>query len=95
MIASRLRELRMKQGLSQEELAKILNIARTTYSGYEKGDREPDFELLIKIANYYDVSLDYLFARDYQRSELAALIAKMPQHKAEALEVFVRVMLND
>lgn len=56
----KLKELRKEKGLKQTELAKILNMAQTTYAGYELEQRTPDIEFLKKIADFYGVSLDYL-----------------------------------
>ncbi|MDO8226139.1 helix-turn-helix domain-containing protein [Bacillus cabrialesii] len=61
-IKHRLVELRKKQGshVKQEDVAKALGIARSTYGAYEQGKREPDHATLIKIADYYGVTIDYL-----------------------------------
>ncbi len=61
----RLKELRKKEHLTQTEFANKLNIPPTTYAGHEKGDNEPSLKLLIKYANFYNVSLDYLVGRLY------------------------------
>lgn len=60
MFADRLRELRKKTRLTQEEAAKKLDIARTTYSGYERGTSEPDFNTLNKLSEFYEVDLNWL-----------------------------------
>lgn len=62
----RLRELRKQRGLSQLRLAIELNMNQNTVSRYENGEREADYETLIKIADYFDVSLDYLLGRDWR-----------------------------
>ena len=59
----RLKELRKKKKLSQLRLAIDLSTTQNTISRYETGEREPDIEALIKIANYFDVSVDYLLGR--------------------------------
>lgn len=59
----RLKELRIQKGLSQVELAKELRLNPITYLHYEKAQRQPPFEIVIEIADYFDVSLDYLFGR--------------------------------
>ena len=56
----KLKELRKQKNLTQTEIAKILNMAQTTYAGYELGQREPTIDTLKKIADFYNVSLDYL-----------------------------------
>lgn len=59
----RLKELRKKYGISQSELASILNISQSNISRYENGDRKVDYKTLIKIADYFYVSIDYLLER--------------------------------
>lgn len=56
----RLRDLREDADLTQEQLVKILGIHKTTYTNYEQGKREIPFELVIRIAKLYNVSLDYI-----------------------------------
>lgn len=56
----RLRDLREDKDLTQEELVKILKMHKTTYTNYEQGKREPPFELIIKLAKFYNVSIDYI-----------------------------------
>jgi len=63
MIGNRLRELRIEKGLLQKDLAEILQITQQTISLYESNQREPDNQTLIKIANYFNVSVDYLLNR--------------------------------
>ncbi len=55
--------LRQDKGLTQREMAKELNLAKATYARYEIGESEPSIEVLIKIADFFDVSLDYLCGR--------------------------------
>ena len=56
----RLKELREERRLSQDGLALKLNVSQSTISAYEIGDRTPDLETLIAIAQFFGVSLDYL-----------------------------------
>ncbi|BCS80621.1 helix-turn-helix domain-containing protein [Anaerocellum diazotrophicum] len=60
IFAMRLKELREKANLTQNELAEKLGIGRATLSNYELGVRKPDIDTLQKIAMYFDVSSDYL-----------------------------------
>lgn len=60
----RLKELRIKKRVSQVRLAMDLNLSQNTISRYETGQREADYETLIRIADYFDVTLDYLLERD-------------------------------
>lgn len=56
----RISYLRNKKGLSQEELAKILKIGKSTLGMYETDKREPKHEMTAKIADYFEVSIDWL-----------------------------------
>ena len=58
-----LKSLRKANGLTQDELAKILKISRSTIGMYENGSREPDYETLEAIADYFNVDIDYLLGR--------------------------------
>lgn len=94
MFNVRLRELRERRGFNQSEFAELMNVARTTYSGYENGLREPDFDFVIKMADYYNVSLDYLFGRDYKSSEFTTLVEKLPAHKADAIKTLIKLIVE-
>lgn len=67
---NRIKELREKKGLSQEELAKKLNISQQAISLYEKGDREPKLETWQKLADFFNVPVDYLLGISKDRSTL-------------------------
>lgn len=55
--------LRKNKNLSQAELAKIINIGTNTLGMYETGKREPNNEMLSRIADYFNVTTDYLLGR--------------------------------
>ncbi len=59
----KLKYLREKKNITQQRLAIDLNINQNTVSRYESGKRQADYQTLIKIADYFDVSLDYLLER--------------------------------
>ena len=61
----KLKELRIKKGISQVKLAMDLHLTQNSISRYENNQREADYETLIKFADYFDVSLDELLERDY------------------------------
>lgn len=60
----RLKELRLKKGLTQTELGEKVGVKQNTFTNWEKGKREPSFENLIKLADLLEVSLDWLFGRE-------------------------------
>jgi transcriptional regulator with XRE-family HTH domain len=76
MFVSRLENLRSSRKLTQKEIAGKLGIARTTYSGYENGTREPDHEMLQKMADLFDVSVDYLLGRTNNLNQVISDDAK-------------------
>ena len=59
----RLKEIRKSKGISQLKMAMDLNMSQNTISRYETGEREPGINELIKIANYFNISIDYLLDR--------------------------------
>lgn len=67
MFGKKLKILRKKLGITQASLAKKLGISPSTVGMYEQGRREPDSTMLIKIADLFDVSVDYLI--DFKKSK--------------------------
>lgn len=64
MFAKRLQHLRKSQKITQQQMADNLDVVLRTYQRYEAGDFQPSLEVLIKIADIFDVSTDYLLGRD-------------------------------
>lgn len=56
----RLKELRKEKGISLKELGSIVGVAESTMSLYENGKRQPDYETLLRLAEYFGVTVDYL-----------------------------------
>lgn len=68
---NRIAELRDQRGWTQEELAQSIGIQRAALSHYEKNRRKPDFEILTKLADKFEVSIDYLIGRtNHTKTEL-------------------------
>lgn len=59
----RLKTIRKKQHLTQEDIAEKLNINRVTYQGYETDKHKPDVDTLVLIADYFNISTDFLLGR--------------------------------
>ncbi len=88
-----LKALREAKNISQEKFAKELNVAQNTVSNWERGVRNPDNEMLIKIANYFDVSIDYLLdkktpsvskEKTFQILQIYDALSDEGKHKLEA-----------
>lgn len=60
--AKRLKELRVSRGLTQDDLARELNLVKSSISMYENGKRKPSFEVLEAIADYFNVNMDTLYS---------------------------------
>jgi len=69
MDGKRLRKLRNEKKLTQSELGKIINVSKVSISGYESGDRTPDTDNLRRLADYFEVTSDYLLGREDKRIE--------------------------
>lgn len=72
----RLKGLREDRDLTQEELAEFLKITRSALGNYETGLREPDISTLVKISDFFNISLDYLLCRTNIRVSFSKLYKK-------------------
>jgi len=68
MFAKRLEKLRVEKNLTHQQMADMLGITRQAYGNYENGKREPDLKTLSKLADFFNVSLDYLLGKSPHRS---------------------------
>lgn len=66
MLYQRIRELREDHDLTQVQMGKILSCSQRVYSNYERGELDSPTEILIKLADFYEVSVDYLLNRTEQ-----------------------------
>lgn len=87
MLHDLLKELREDKGLNQIDLAEILNVSRQTISGYETGTIEPPFSTLVKLADIYNCSLDYLAGRTKERYNLNLMNKNNKKLLLELIEV--------
>lgn len=93
----RLKEIRLKRKLTQKKLAEVIGCSTGAYSKYEVGDREPPLDVLCKLADYYDISVDYLIGREISsmdglsRSEII-LVEKYRQSDRLAWESALEIM---
>ncbi len=67
MIFQRIRDLREDSDLTQEQVAEMLGVKQTTYSKYELGKILVPIDILIRLADFYQVSLDYLVGRSNRK----------------------------
>ncbi len=86
MLGKNLRSMREIAGMSQTEVARDLKLNRVTYNRYETGEREPGVQVLLSLAAYFDVSLDFLLGRTPLRLPLNALYAQHSSLSKDAVE---------
>ncbi len=100
---SQLKKLRKNNKITQKELAKILGLAQTTIANYENNSRFPNQETLLEIANYFEVTLDYLITgkknrtnlKEEKYTNLLSLIPKDPYFKDnEIAKKYFHYLLN-
>lgn len=63
MLGEQIKNLRMSRGLNQVEMAKIFGVTKQSVSNWENGNIMPSVDMLIKIADFFSVSTDYLFSK--------------------------------
>lgn len=68
MFGEKLKELRKSKKLTQEDIAKKFNVNPATVSAWEVGKAQPSYDILVELANYFDVTTDYLL--NYTQDEL-------------------------
>lgn len=98
MFAKRIKELREENNISQKEFAKTIGVAQSTYALYETDKREPSFDVLIKIAQYFNVTTDFLLGLVDERTIENVDIAKNTGLSDEAIKVlnlYVRLNARD
>ncbi len=99
MLSERLKLLRNEKDLSQRELANILNISNGTIAMYETNKRQPDNDTLSKIADFFNVSIDYLLGKTDikkpQNIDEKYSVLLNDEELAEALEELMDLSDND
>ena len=93
----KIKEAREKIGLSQKELAQLLNIKPTTFNGYETGAHDPKSEILIKIAMACDTSVDYLLGledKEQKKSPAPEKTAAEEQADLKRRTAFYRALVT-
>lgn len=91
----KLKEIRIKNKITQTQVAKDLQMANSTYNGYEKGTSEPNIETIIKIANYFKVSVDELLGIEKkedvtltEKKALLKVIEELNELECHKLKIF-------
>lgn len=88
MLNERIKALRLTRGISQVELAKLVNISKQSVSNWENDNIQPSIDMLVKIADVFNVTTDYLLGREAQRRiDVSGLTDKEIDH--------IQLIIND
>ena len=92
-LPERLRDLRVKSGMSQHEVAERLKVAAATLSGYECGDRTPSLPKILGISYLYNCSVDYLLGKKQDDiSRIFIDVTELSDEQRKAINELIRVM---
>ena len=84
-LGERIAALREDSDLTQSELGKEVHISRSAIAGYESGSTQPSYPVLLEIADFFDVSLDYLFGRTKLRCSTRLLAKRLQGEETQML----------
>lgn len=87
MLNERLKQLRKEKKVTQQDVANYLGITRPAYTAYEKGNRSPDYDLLNKLAKYFNVTTDYLLGSTSNETDKSQKPELTP-YQQEVLDFF-------
>ena len=101
----RLRELRLKRGMTQTQVGALIGVSCVTIGRYEAGEREPSNAKIAALADYFGVSVDYLMGRDEgqpqpppadrQRRDVEAMLRAMSEADLEKVYDYARFITRD
>lgn len=97
LLNTRLKELRKENGITQSELAKSLNVSRSSIAMYENGERIPSYETLEAISDFFNVSILYLLGKeslDYSNEELFKINEKLSDNQKRLLLAIAKQILK-
>lgn len=91
---NRMKELRQSKGLRQSDVADILGTSQQSYQRYENETGEPNIAALIKLADFYGVTIDYLLGRDaiapkFEKIEVKQRLAEIEKAEREIMEQYL------
>ncbi|MBR3992433.1 MAG: helix-turn-helix transcriptional regulator [Anaerotignum sp.] len=93
--AQRLKELRKAKKVTQQELSEVLGYGSTAVANYESGRNEPSLQDLVRIADFFDISLDNLLGRAYptqEKSDMYASFDRLDERKRRAVLEMMKLM---
>ena len=86
-VMERLKQLRISNKLYQKDVAEKIGVDRSTYVKYENGQSEPNFEILKRLADLFNVSIDYLLGHDDKKKE-PAKVDELDEMRSKLLKIY-------
>ena len=83
----RLKQLRIEKKVTQSDVAKFLNVTRQGYANYETGKTSPTPTILVKLADYFECTVDYLVGRESERGSVI-INADLKESEEELLSIY-------
>lgn len=90
----RIKELRKEKGISQEELANAINVKNYTIGNWERDRAEPSIEAIMQMADYFEVSTDYILGRSNEIG-LVQTNANLEQDEVQLLDLYRQMNFQD
>lgn len=87
-LSTRLKELRQRRNLRQEQVASLIGVDKSTISAYENNSRQPSFDILLRLANYFHVTTDYLLGQTNIRTVNLSGLTE------EEAEIIINLVMN-
>lgn len=84
-LPEKLKDLRIKYGLSQKQVAELVDLSPSIVSGYESGDRTPSTEKLLALSNLYHCSTDYLLGKDNSKPSSSVDVEGLSDEQIKAV----------
>lgn len=95
MIMNIIRELRLKRGMNMRETAKAIGIPYTTYVNYEKGEREPNSEMLLRLSDFFGVSIDTLIGRNPEENDIFLFDNILPMPRMQKIPLLGNIACGE
>lgn len=91
-LGNKLRQLRQERGLTTREVSKLFNVGKSTISNYETDYRKPDADMLKRLADFYEVTVDYLLGRTTDRETYIIEKEVVPKALREAGVEYIELL---
>lgn len=90
-VSVKIKELRIKQNIKQVDLAKQIGVSKSVISAYENAIHMPPYDILVKLANIFGVSCDYLLGKESQKT---VSVEGLTQVQIDSIEAIIRELKN-